>query len=78
MEVVNLKAHFDGEHIVLNEPYELEPDAELVVSVVRSDNGHVPAVYALALEGLERAYGSDEPEYPTELIKEHNPAYEGR
>ncbi|MBK9216587.1 MAG: hypothetical protein IPM59_13520 [Chloracidobacterium sp.] len=78
MEVVNLKAHFDGEHIVLNEPYELEPDTELVVSVVQSTNGHGANLYALALEGLERAYGSEEPEYPTELIKEHNPAYEGR
>jgi hypothetical protein len=78
MEVISLKAHFDGEHIVLNEPYELEPNAELVVSLVRSDNGHSSDMHALALESLERAYAADEPEYGVELIKEHNPEYEGR
>jgi hypothetical protein len=30
----------------------------------------------LSLEGLARAYGDDEPEYPLNLIKEPNPEYE--
>ena len=34
MEFVNLPAHFDGKLILLNEPYELEPNAKLVVSVI--------------------------------------------
>ncbi len=32
----------------------------------------------LALHSLERAYGDDEPEYSSELIKEPNPEYERR
>lgn len=30
----------------------------------------------LAMECLERAYGDDEPEYSSDLIKEKNPEYE--
>jgi hypothetical protein len=32
----------------------------------------------LSLESLARAYSDDEPEYSLDLIKEANPAYEGR
>ncbi len=32
----------------------------------------------LALHSLERAYGDDEPEYSSELIKDPNPEYERR
>lgn len=32
----------------------------------------------LALHSLERAYGDDEPEYSSDLIKERNPEYERR
>lgn len=32
----------------------------------------------LALQGLERAYGDNEPEYTSDIIKEPNPDYEGR
>lgn len=34
--------------------------------------------YALSLQGLNRAYGDDEPEYGLSQIKEFNPSYEGR
>jgi bifunctional DNA-binding transcriptional regulator/antitoxin component of YhaV-PrlF toxin-antitoxin module len=33
---------------------------------------------ALALNALERAYGENEPEYTSKLIKEQNPEYERR
>jgi len=29
----------------------------------------------LSAQGLERAYGNDEPEYPSTLVKEPNPKY---
>lgn len=77
MEVVNLPAHFDGKQIRLDEPYELEPNAKLVVSVLRSDNEEEDGLTQFSLANLERAYGEDEPEYSLELIKEVNPAYEG-
>ncbi len=31
----------------------------------------------LSIQGLEEAYGEDEPEYSSDLIKEVNPHYEG-
>jgi hypothetical protein len=34
--------------------------------------------YALSLQGLNRAYGDDEPDYELSQIKEFNPSYEGR
>ena len=34
MELVNLRAHFDGKQIRLDEPFELEPNTELIVTVV--------------------------------------------
>lgn len=38
MEIVNLPAHFDGKHILLNEPFELEPSAKLAASVILVDD----------------------------------------
>ena len=32
----------------------------------------------LSIQGLEEAYGEDEPEYSSNLIKEVNPHYEGQ
>ena len=32
----------------------------------------------ISQKGLEQAYGKNEPEYPTDLIKEANPDYEGK
>ena len=34
MPTVTLQAHYDGEHIVLDEPYELPPNASLMVTLV--------------------------------------------
>jgi hypothetical protein len=34
--------------------------------------------YALSLQGLNRAYGDEEPEYELSQIKEFNPSYEMR
>ena len=32
----------------------------------------------LSMQGLEEAYGEDEPEYSTDLVKKINPDYVGR
>jgi hypothetical protein len=79
METVTLRAHFDGERILLDEPFELEPDAKLIITVLPKSFGEEREDWArLASESLERAYGDGEPEYPSDLIKEANPEYEGR
>ena len=68
MAVVTLKAHFDGKHIVLDEPFELPPNAELAVTVVS------PAIdredwSQMAAESLSRAYGDAEAEYTVADLK---------
>ena len=77
METVNLRAHFDGKQILLDEPFELEPNTELMVTILPKSLDDEREDWArLALESLERAYGDNEPEYSLDLIKEANPEYE--
>lgn len=78
MEIVTLQAHFDGTQILLDEPYELTTDTKLVVSVIEAKNGEREDWTRFSLANLERAYGSHEPEYSLDQIKEPNPSYEGR
>ena len=74
-----LRAHFDGKQILLDEPFELELNAKLIVTVLPNSSDKEREDWAgLSLEGLARAYGDDEPEYSLDLIKEANPEYEGR
>jgi hypothetical protein len=79
METVTLHAHFDGKQILLDEPFELEPNAKLIITVLPKSLGEEREDRAqLGLESLERAYGDDEPEYSLDLIKEANPEYDAR
>ena len=79
METVNLRAHFDGKQILLDEPFELEPNTELMVTILPKSLDDEREDWArLALESLERAYGHNEPEYSLDLIKEANSEYEGK
>jgi hypothetical protein len=79
MNAITLRAHFDGSQIVLDEPFELQPNTELVVTIVprnQSDEEREEWMN-MALSRLAEAYGDDEPDYPLEAIKEFNPDYEG-
>lgn len=79
MEKVTLRAHIDGRQILLDEPFELEPNTELIVTVLPKSLGEERDDWArLSWESLARAYGDDEPEYSLDLITEVNPEYEGR
>jgi hypothetical protein len=75
-----IRAHYDGEQIRLDEPCQLEPDTQLVIVVVpgQPSDGESADWALLSLQGLEAAYGDQEPEYSSEAIKERNPDYEGR
>jgi len=78
MEPVTLRAHFDGKQIVLDQPIELEPNTELIVTVVpHGFDEEREAWTQLALANLARAYGDDEPEYSRDQIKEPNAEYAG-
>ncbi len=67
MPSVILKAHYDGEHIVLNEPFLLPTNAPLTVTVLSPTtpelDGERTEWAALSAQSLARAYGDDEPEY---------------
>lgn len=74
MPTVTLKAHYDGKHIVPDEPANLPIDTPLAVTV-----SPVGVTFALteeradwadlAIKGLARAYGDDEPEYTLADLK---------
>lgn len=72
-----IPAHFDGQHILLDEAVELEPNTKLLVTVLSKDEENKDW-HALSAKRLEDAYGEEEEEYPLELIKESNPEYESR
>ena len=79
METVTLRAHFDGKQILLDEPFELEPNAQLIITVLPKSLVEERQDWTTAaLVSLERAYGTDEPDYPLDMIKEANPEYEAR
>ncbi len=69
MPAVTLKAHYDGHAIHLDEPFELGPNARLLVTVLDTGTDRTRTVWAdLAAAGLSQAYGEDEPEYgPNDL-----------
>jgi hypothetical protein len=79
MNTINLKAHFDGNKILLDEPFNLEPDTKLIVTVLpkHTDKERAEWMHS-SRRNLERAYDKNEPEYSIDLIKETNPDYEGR
>ena len=77
MPAVTLPAHFDGQQIVLDEPYPLEPNTPLTVMVLSEDAQEREEWYRLSAQGLARDYSGDEPEYTLADIKELNPDYRG-
>ncbi len=68
MPTAILKAHYDGEHIVLDEPFELPANAALMVTVFSPDAERSQWA-ALGARSLARAYGEDEPDYTAADLK---------
>lgn len=69
MPTIALKAHFDGDRIVLDEPFDLPPHSPLIITLLPGADTERADWEALAVESLARAYGSDEPEYSLNDIK---------
>ena len=74
----NLKtipAHFDGQQIHLDEPYQLKQSDRLLVVVLQNESNDEDRSdwTKLSLQALENAYGEDEPDYSLNTIKESNP-----
>ena len=67
MITVTLRAHLDGAHICLDEPFELRPDVKMVVMVLPESDAEweeeQEALSELGRRSLARAYSDDEPDY---------------
>lgn len=70
MPAISLKAHYDGTSIQLDEPYELPPHAQLLVSILpNGEDTDLRGWHELSAQSLARAYGDDEPEYsPSDIL----------
>ena len=78
MKTISVTAHFDGEHIKLDEPLDLEPNTRLMVTVLSSQDHERLAWHQLAVKGLANAYSDDKEEYSVSDVKIANPTHERR
>ena len=63
MDSIRIPAHFDRTHIILDEPFELKPDAKLFVTLLSDPQaGEHEAWAQMGKAGLGHAYGADEVE----------------
>jgi hypothetical protein len=76
MKTITLTAHFDGEHIQLDEPFPLPPEARLLVTILPEPSPDTAREewHAISKAGLSRAYSDDEPDYPASLIRNRSTA----
>ncbi len=74
MKIVSLSAHFDGQSIQLDEPYPIEPNTKLIVTLVPEQISEQAAWFSLSSHHLNNAY-SEEDDYPLDAIKIANPDY---
>jgi hypothetical protein len=72
---VVLKAHYDGEKICLDEPFNLRPNTKLLVTVITgaSLEEERQAWLAASQAGLAKAYGENEPDYSDAMLRERPP-----
>jgi len=75
--LITLPAHFDGKAIILDTPFELQPEDKLLVTILKAEFGtdERKEWIASSLSQLNIAYSENEPEYSPSLIKESNPEY---
>ena len=79
MKSITLRAHFDGKRICPDEPLDMAPDTELLVTLLPIDQAELERREWLTVSraGLSTAYGEDEADYPLSSVKRLNPADEG-
>ncbi len=70
MQMISLSAHFDGEQILLDEPFHMEPNSRLLITLLPYKDEEREAWFHLSAQRLEQAYGSDEPDYEITEIQE--------
>jgi hypothetical protein len=67
MAAITLRAHFDGERILLDEPFDLPAHTPLMVTVLSERPAADWSQFAAA--ALSRAYSDNEPDYSAADIK---------
>jgi hypothetical protein len=77
MKTITLRAHFDGEQIRLDDPFQMQPDAPLTVTIWQKELTDEEESFALLSGSVLAEASAEEPEYSLDLIKEPNPDYEG-
>jgi hypothetical protein len=67
MKTVTVSGHVEGNSIQLDEPFDLPAGAKLLITVIPVETADASRSQWIefAKEGLARAYGDDEPDYPT-------------
>ncbi|WP_293248968.1 MULTISPECIES: hypothetical protein [unclassified Microcoleus] len=76
MKLISLSAHFDGQSIQLDEPYKLEQNIKLIVTVLPEQLAEREAWLWLSRHQLNNAYSQDD-DYAIDAIKTLNPDYAG-
>lgn len=76
MHTLSLRAHFDGERILFDEPFEMEPNTQLLITILREKDDERLSWLRVSAKRLEAAYGDDEPDYTLSSVRESNPRYE--
>lgn len=84
MNNISIRAHFDDKQILLDEPVELEPNTQLIVTALSNNDSERESWLAVSAEKLKEAFAGDETEYPAgneteypvDLIKKLNPEYQ--
>lgn len=73
--MLEIRGHFDGTQVLLDEPCDLKPNTKVIITVVEDDAD--ADWYLLGKKSFARAYADDEPEISLDKIKKLNPEYEG-
>lgn len=73
--MLEIRGHFDGKTIVLDEPFDLKPNTQVIVKILPDEESS--DWLALGKKNFAKAYADEEPEYSLDKIKEFNPEYEG-
>ena len=76
MQMISLSAHFDGQSIQLDEPYKLQPNTKLIVTILPEQPEERLAWLSLSMHQLNNAYSEDD-DYSIDAIKIANPDYAG-
>lgn len=75
MQTVTLTARFDGQQILLDEPYQLEANTPLMIIILPKPVDERAAWQQFAGQNLARAYEAEEAEYTVADLQEPNPEY---